>query len=315
MYLFGYSRQFSLRHRLILYTHLNMQLWFWAAVVAAVLAGVSNFFFKVAAKRGYSSELFMLLSGVCSVLFTTILLIAYPQPLLTDKLLAAAVFGFGFLAAIAGVMKVYALRYIDSTIYFPLFKLLAPALAIAAGVGLFGETFTTIEWVGMSIGLLVPLMLITRSENGRQANLLLGLLFVLITGVLSAVVAIMTNYAVDTGMPVAVTLFYTVFGVCSGSVCLFCYKQGMKGLVQSVTLHFNYHLLTIASLRSLFAVVSVWLMLYAYTVGGTLAVVQTIHSMYILIPIVLAIIFYNEHWNLQKAVAIALSVLSLAFLG
>ena len=56
-------------------------------------------------------------------------------------------------------------------------------------------------------------------------------------------------------------------------------------------------------------------MLFAFSVGGTLAVVQTIHSMYILIPIVLAIIFYNEYWNLQKAAAIVLSVVSLAFLG
>jgi len=34
-----------------------------------------------------------------------------------------------------------------------------------------------------------------------------------------------------------------------------------------------------------------------------------------LIPIVLAVIFYNEHWNWQKAAAIGLSIVSLAFLG
>jgi drug/metabolite transporter (DMT)-like permease len=292
-----------------------MELWFWAAVIAAVLAGVSNFFFKIAAKKGYSSELFMLFSGLFSILYVSTALVLFPEQLLTNKLLALFVFGFGFLAAIAGVMKIYALRYIDSTIYFPLFKLLAPAIAIAAGVTLFGEKFNTIEWVGMLIGLLVPLMLITKSENGRQNNLLLGLLFVLITGVLSAVVAIMNNYAVDSGMPIFVTLLFTVLGIFCGSLSLFCYKQGITGIIQTVAEHFNYTLLLITALRSLLIAISVGLSFYAYTVGGTLAVVQTIHSMYILIPIVLAIIFYNEHWNWQKALAIMLSVVSLAFLG
>jgi drug/metabolite transporter (DMT)-like permease len=292
-----------------------MELWFWAAVIAAVLAGVSNFFFKIAAKKGYSSELFMLFSGLFSILYVSTALVLFPEQLLTNKLLALFVFGFGFLAAIAGVMKIYALRYIDSTIYFPLFKLLAPAIAIAAGVTLFGEEFSTIEWVGMLIGLLVPLMLITKSENGRQNNLLLGLLFVLITGVLSAVVAIMNNYAVDSGMPIFVTLLFTVLGIFCGSLSLFCYKQGITGITQTVAEHFNYTLLLITALRSLLIAISVGLSFYAYTVGGTLAVVQTIHSMYILIPIVLAIIFYNEHWNWQKALAIMLSVVSLAFLG
>jgi uncharacterized membrane protein len=52
---------------------------------------------------------------------------------------------------------------------------------------------------------------------------------------------------------------------------------------------------------------------YAYGNGGTLGVVQTINSMYILIPIVLAIYFYKEHWNAQKMLAVVLSVVALAF--
>jgi uncharacterized membrane protein len=56
-------------------------------------------------------------------------------------------------------------------------------------------------------------------------------------------------------------------------------------------------------------------MLFAFSEGGSLSVVQTIHSMYILIPIVLAVIFFKEHMNWQKVVAIVFSVVSLAFLG
>lgn len=57
-----------------MYTQL-MELWFIASIAAVIAAGVSSFFFKVAAKRGYSSELFMLLSGISSIVFVSTALI------------------------------------------------------------------------------------------------------------------------------------------------------------------------------------------------------------------------------------------------
>jgi drug/metabolite transporter (DMT)-like permease len=292
-----------------------MELWFIAAILAAIVGGISNFFFKVAAKGGVSSELFMVISGSCSVLLVCIALLFFPESLFESWMLSAAVFIAGFIAAFAGVMKVYALRYIDSTIYFPLLKLLAPALTIAAGITLFAETFSLFEWVGMLIGLLVPLLLINRSENVRQSNLALGLLFVLITSLISAGVAITHNYVVDNGVSVLTVLFFTVSGVFCGSLASFLLKSGVRGLLGSFRRHYSHHLLYIAIFRSLGAVGSVGLVNYAYTVGGTLSAVQVIYSMYILVTVVLAIIFYNEHWNLQKAAAIGLSIVSLAFLG
>ena len=50
---------------------------------------------------------------------------------------------------------------------------------------------------------------------------------------------------------------------------------------------------------------------YAYSLGGSLGIVYTINSLYILIPITLSIMFYNEHWNLRKVTAIALSIAAL----
>ena len=79
------------------------------------------------------------------------------------------------------------------------------------------------------VRLLVPLLLINRSENIRQNNLLLGLLFVLITGLISAAVATANNYAVDTDLPLLVVLFYTVFGVFCGAVVSFVIKNGLFG--------------------------------------------------------------------------------------
>jgi len=47
---------------------------------------------------------------------------------------------------------------------------------------------------------------------------------------------------------------------------------------------------------------------------GTLSIVYTVQSLYILIPIILSIIIYKEHWNARKVVAIILSIAALALL-
>jgi len=280
-----------------------------------VLAGISNFAFKLAAVRGYNSELFSLYGGASSVVLVCGALLLLPQPLMFGSALSIIVFLAGTTAAVGGILKVYALRHIDSTIYFPLFKLLAPLLAIMAGVIWFEESFLWYEWLGMAVGLLVPLMLITKTENSRQNNLIAGLILIGVTGALSALSAVVFKYVIDAGMSTIVTLLYTVLGILVGSLASMLYTTGPASLQKTIAKHSSWPLFGTAIMRSTFIASSVWLMLYAFSVGGTLAVVQTIHSMYILIPIVLAIIFFNEHWNLQKVIAIVLSVASLALLG
>jgi drug/metabolite transporter (DMT)-like permease len=173
------------------------------------------------------------------MIFVGLTLIIFPQPLFSNPLLSGMVFGFGIIAGLAGVLKVNALHYIDSTIYFPLLKLLAPALTIAAGVILFSETFTSSEWIGMLLGLFVPLMLITKSENNRQNNLSLGLILVLITSLLSAAIATANNFAVDTGVDPLVVLFFAVLGVFCSSAGLFVYRQGLSDIPKSIATHFK----------------------------------------------------------------------------
>jgi len=114
---------------------------------------------------------------------------------------------------------------------------------------------------------------------------------------------------------VLIGAFYASVGVFIGTVITIIIKRGLRSTYRHVLEDSKQKLIFYATLRALLITASLVFILYAYSVDGTLAIVQTIHSMYILIPIVLSIIFYNEHWNLQKAVAIILSVLSLALLG
>ncbi len=291
-----------------------MEIWFISALGGAVLAGLSNFYFKQAAAKEYNAELFTLYGGLISIFLSVFVLLVLHQPLKFYGIFSMAVLAGGFIAAQTNIFKVHALRFIDSTIYFPLYKLLAPAFAILAGVTLFQETFTVFEWLGMILGLLVPLLLITPAEKGRQNNLLAGLILILVTAITSVVAAVLNKYATDALVPVSVVLFYASVGICLGTVSAIHYKRGLQTFLKDIKEHTTKKLLIGASLRSIFITASMALMLYAYTVGGTLAAVQTVHSFYILIPIVLAIVLYSEHWNIQKIIAIVLTVASGALL-
>ena len=291
-----------------------MEMWFLAALVGALLAGVSNFFFKVAANNGYDAEVFTLISGLVSVLAAGAFAVFVGATLLQLDILVFVMLAAGVLAASGSIMKVYALRHIDSTIYFPLFKLLAPGLAIVFGIVWFAESFVMQEWIGMALGLTVPLLLITKSENGRQNNLKAGLVFVLLTALASALAAALNKFVIDAGISVVTGLFYASLGVFLGTIMTIVYKKGLWSTYRHITDGYSAPVFWYGSIRALLICASLGFILYAYQ-EGSLAIIQTIHSMYILIPIILSVILYSEHWNTQKALAVTFSIAALVLLG
>lgn len=291
-----------------------METWFAATVMATVLSGFSNHLFKVAAQRGYDSETFQIYGGLFSSVYLFPIAIVFSTFAINPLALLIS-FGAGVVAAGGGVGKVYALRYIDTTIYFPLFKLLSPLIAIVLGLVLFTESHSWIEWTGLLLGIAVPLLLITKSENGRQTNLYLGLVLVLVTGIISAGVAAANNIAVDIAPRVLPNLAAAGFGVMAGGLVITMYRKGISKTYRHVLRESSRGLMLWSAVRSVMVSASLGLVLYAYTTGGGLGIVHTILSLYILIPIILSILFFKEHWNLQKAAAIIMSVVALALLG
>jgi drug/metabolite transporter (DMT)-like permease len=290
-----------------------MELWFWAALLGAILAGVSNFYFKQAAFKDFNEEIFTLFGGLISIVTVVFCMFVTGEKVNTIGIGTTFAFLGGVIASSTYIMKVLALRSIDATIYFPLFKLLSPLLAIFAGVIFFNESFSYFEWVGMLLGLFVPLLLITKVEYTRQSNLTLGLILIVATGIGSAVTAALNKYATEIDISVLNILLYVSFGIFFGVLSLVIFKKGVGNFYEYIYTSTTRSLILGAFMRSSLISLSLGLMLYAYTLGGTLGVVQTIHSMYILIPVILAIYFYKEHWSIQKMLAVILSVVALAF--
>ena len=293
-----------------------MELWFWLAVVTAIVGGIPPFMVKMAAKRNYDAGLFVFLGALSKAL------IVIPASLLLGNWLIFNPISFllGFLVGViampGAILRVIALRHIDSTIYFPLNKVLSPVLVIAAGVLLFSETFTVWEWLGLLGGIFVPLLLISPGENSRQSNLRSGLILVVVTALISALGAVINKFNIDTFAGTALWILAgNATGALLSSFLQFSIKQkGPKKAFAQINAS-ERSMLILSLGRGVLLVVSLASGLYALALGGPVGIVYTIGALYILIPIILSIIFYNEHWNWHKVAAIVLSVVSLAFLG
>lgn len=88
-------------------------------------------------------------------------------------------------------LRIKSLSYIDSAIFFPIYKAVGPALVTLIGVFVFLEELSLFEIVGIILGITVPLLLIHSSEKVRQKDLRKGVYY-MIAGVLMSVVGVTT---------------------------------------------------------------------------------------------------------------------------
>ncbi len=96
---------------------------------------------------------------------------------------------------------------------------------------------------------------------------------------------------------------------------LFLGVRHKKHFFKNVRENTSHSLIKLSLILGLFGAGSTIATYHAFADGGPLGIVYTITSIYILIPIILSIIIYKEHWNTQKVVAIVVSILALGLLG
>jgi len=289
----------------------GLEPWFVCAVASTIIGGFGNFGNKIAAERKYDSNVVMVLSAWLTFLLFLPFAILYTPINALSWFFFGIVFLSGFVTSFSAIMKIQALHYIDSAIFLPLYKVCSPLIVIVFGLVVFSERFTPIEWFGLLISLTIPFLLISRIEHTRQNDLKTGLVMVVIGSLIGAIGVSIKKYATDISDHVLLIMVIASIGVLTGSVTQHIWKRRQTAL-QHIKDNMHRGVWTIALMRSAFASTGLYLALLAFELGGPLGIVYTINSLYILIPIILAIVIYGEHWNLRKVFAIALSIFALA---
>jgi uncharacterized membrane protein len=293
---------------------MTLEPWFIFAIISAIAGGIGSFLYKIAAKEKIDIVLLSFCSAILSsaYIFGAVLLLSDWSGFWHPMLLFAGLNSLFFL--LTSVTKVRGLENIDSAIFFPLYKVFGPGLIIVMSLLAFGERFSVYEWIGLLLGLTIPFLLISKTEDARQLNLKAGLWWLFVTVVISVLGVTVWKHGADVApntwmyiLAVELTMIPIAF------TALWQKHQSRLGeKFQEIKRRAFLKILLVASVVH---AVAGAVFVFAITSGGELGIVYTINSLYILIPIILSIIFYNEHWNARKVIAIGLSILALGFFG
>lgn len=288
--------------------------WFILAIISAIAAGIGSFLYKIAAKEKIDIVLLSFYSAFFSSLFVFIAVLLYSDlsGFWHPMLLFAAINTIFFLTT--NITKVRSLENIDAAIFFPIYKVLGPGLIIILSLTLFGENFSSYEWVGLVLSLCIPFLLISKAEDARQINLRTGLWWLVLTVLISAIGVAAWKHGADIApntwmyiFAVEVTMIPIAFSV--------LFQKHKNNIMTKLAEAKDFKFIKILFVSTVVQAIGGAGFVFALTSGGALGIVYTINSLYILIPIILSIMFYNEHWNARKVIAIVLSVVALGFFG
>lgn len=275
--------------------------WHGWAVASVIFAGVFSFLLKVGAERTHSSAIFNVLVSVSSLVLSILGIWWYGESI-SSYVLVLAVLN-GLLYIVGTVARSDALSHIDATLFFPIYKIVGPALVLLAGVAFLGERLTFVQAVGFAFALSVPLLLLDRLERARQKDLGKGVWLAIVAAVLISAGQVLAKMAMnaDAGPNIFAAIPYAMTIV--GISIPYAYRHKSE----AVRVSRWRDMVWLGLLAGVFQYLGFVTLLFAFE-SGPVSTAYAINSTYILIPIVLSIWYYGEHWNARKVIAIALSI-------
>jgi len=275
------------------------------AIWSMFFAGMYNFTMKMAAERKYNISYITIYTYLVTFFLSWICLIYNNYEFSYDTILIIIFLSLlnwvSFLLSIFS--RVESLKNIDSVIFFPLYKTIWPILATILSILYFNETLSLRDTLWITLGILIPLLLITKTEHKVQKNLLRWIFFILVTALLTTI----ASWSSKTLMEHNLDIFAFMFISSIFWLVFFYFINKYKKWVESNHTWKWFILFVIIS----------WLLhflsFYAFTkaLEWNLAIVYTINSLSILIPVILSVFFYKEHFNLKKWIILILSIISL----
>jgi len=284
-----------------------METWLIYAILSIFIVWFYSFSFKIAAERNYNTSLLAFQWYLIWALITLVIL--FFKKFSFSEINNFYIIGFlAFLNALfffsSMISRVESMKNIDTVIFFPIYKTIWPIIVTFISLFFFWEFLTVKEIIWIIVWISIPLFLITKKENRRQKNLSRWILLVFVTAILTAISSsaskeVIINWLNLEFYLLLVFLFWLFFSFISNKMNT---KNWLNNFNSKWFLWFSF-----------ISWILHFLAFYVFTLSleWNLAVVFTINSFSILIPIILSIIFYKEHFDFKKWVVIFLSIVSI----
>ena len=282
--------------------------WVIFVLIGLILRGLYSYVQKYLTTLKVSYESIILLSSLFAAIvfipFTGFNLVLVPEVILISILLS-------ILYYIGMKITFKSLEHLSASTFFINFRIFTTIFLLIAGIILFKETVTTLQVLGILLGVIIFFLLIeNKTEVKKHINIKLGisLLFIYIllmtlANIINKIIS--TNDAVFTIMSFQ---FFFMFIISLGYDFLYP-KKNLKHLIKNIKQTEIIYSIILALLNGFIY----FFILKAYSLGH-LVIVYKIYSFEIIVPVLLSIIFLKEEVTYKKILAFILTIVSILLL-
>jgi len=284
-----------------------METWFIHALLSGIFAWFYSFSSKISAEKNHSSFLVTTYSMLsCATISLIVYLLTYSTETNFMLLFLVSVIN-GLFYFIAIILRIESLKNITSIMYFPIYKMLWPVLILIIWILFFSEKLTYFELFWIFLWITVPLLLIWKDDKKKQNNLTKGLILLVISTLFAVLSSASWKIIMINNMNIYLFMFLT--SITWTITSYYLYRRNHKNIDREFWINKLKRTWILSGVILFFSI-------YFFTSSTiwNLWVVYTINSFSILIPIILSIIIYKEHFDFKKSIAIVLTLLSLLFL-
>ena len=282
-----------------------MPLWLVYSMTAALFYGLLNFLYKVSAEKKLPTQAVVFVSAFSVVISTAVTIKAKGGTFESfgQALPYAAVNGTLF--AFGALAKFRALKLAPASVVFPVNKSNV-LFVIVIGLVFFKELPTLRQWTGVFAAILVLVLISYEQIKGTRINKLQGIGFALVA-------ALCTSFSMTAGKLASLhtdRLTYILISYSIVTVIAFVLYRFRVQEEKRITSFKNPFLFILGGGIGILNFAGYNLVLKAFA-EGSMALVQPVFALSILIPIFLSAIIYREHLTFIRIVSIALSLASI----
>lgn len=280
--------------------------WFLLTMVAMVLYGFFDFLYKTAAEKNCDSIAVVNLATTTVFCLSLITILVRGSSFENLRLILLLTLGNGCFFLMGNVLKVESLRYVPSSVAFPLNKMNVLFVLLIA-VAVFGERPGWIQLLGIAVACT---MIFTARKKPRAgvagSRYSRGFIMALLAGLCTAVSVSFGRVAARSPID---RLPYVMFSYGLVALLSYVWNRGVrKGRydIQPVAI-------AIGVGAGCLNFVGYLLVLQAFS-KGPLSLIHPIFAMAIIIPITLSVIIFREKFTRRNALAVVLCLISVFLL-
>ena len=288
-----------------------MKIWFIYSLLSALFVWFYSFSSKLSVEKNHNPSLItyysMIVASLCAIIWLFFSDISFNKIMYLSIL-----FGFfnGAFYVITTITRMESLKYIDTSIYFPIYKAILPISLIIVMVIFFWEKLTINEIIWVIFWITVPILLIWVNKKSKQISKWYYYLLIWIMWALLA--SISAKLSILNGVNIQVYIFISLVTWTILSYIVF-YNNIKKNIINNI-IYSRLDIKRTAIITWILQFLWFYFFMKALELWNNISVVYVVQSLYIIIPIMLSILFYKENFGYKKFLAVCLTILSILFL-